>query len=304
MHTALAGVKDGAGTVKIMKLHTFQIPAGIPKTRLMTLAKRMLPDVPEYALREAFQKRDVKVNGERAGMDAMAVPGAEIKIYTRDLQPRQPLITVLYEDDNVLVAFKPAGISCEKDVKGGLPLPVILLSQKPELKTEPLLCHRLDNPTEGLIVLAKTANAQEILQDAFRRHQIRKEYTCIVLGTPDPGHALLEHYLIKDAKHASVRVVSNESANAKRIRTEYTVLEKGECARLKILLHTGRTHQIRAHMAFIGHPLLGDDQYGSREANRRYKSRKLLLCSTSLSFQMEGDLSYLNDMTFTCKPTF
>ena len=126
----------------------------------------------------------------------------------------------------------------------------------------------------------------------------------MVLGTPDPVHAVLEHYLIKDAKRAKVRVTPHESHEAKKIVTEYTVIQKGECSRLSIRLHTGRTHQIRAHMAFIGHPLLGDDQYGDREANKHYKARKLMLCSSKLSFEMEGVLSYLNQMNFSCQPSF
>ena len=287
-----------------MKLHIFQIPSSIEKTRLITFAKRMLPDVPEYALREAFQKRDVKVNGQRIGIDAMIVPGAEVKIYTRELELKQPLIPVVYEDDHVLVVNKPAGISCEKDAKGGLTLPQALHRQKPELDTEPLLCHRLDNPTEGLLVLAKSEKCQLLVQDAFRNHRIQKEYTCLVVGTPVPSHAVLEHYLIKDAKHANVRVVLYERPDAKRIITEYTVLEKGEYARLKIHLHTGRTHRIRAHMAFVGHPLLGDDQYGDREINKRMKARKLMLCSTKLIFQLDGMLNYLNEREFCCQPSF
>ena len=138
----------------------------------------------------------------------------------------------------------------------------------------------------------------------MKRNGGHKEYTCLVLGTPEREHAVLEHFLIKDAKHAKVRVTSKELDGAKRIVTEYSVLESGECSRLAIRLHTGRTHQIRAHMAFIGHPLLGDDQYGDREANRHFKVRKLMLCSTRLSFSISGKMDYLNAITFTCKPSF
>jgi len=287
-----------------MKLHVFTIDSNAEKIKLFSLARRMLPEVPEYALREAFQKRDVKVNGQRVGMDAKVVPGAEVKIYTRDLENRQPAVDVVYEDENILVVFKPAGISCERDAKGGKTLTQMIHHQKPELVCEPLLCHRLDNPTEGLILLAKSEDVQLEMQDAFRKHQVQKEYTCLVLGTPEKEHAVLEHFLIKDAKHASVRVTPRESAAAKRIITEYTVLQKGERSRLNIRLHTGRTHQIRAHMAFIGHPLLGDDQYGDREANKHYKVRRLMLCSTKLTFSVEGRMRYLNELTFTCQPTF
>ena len=287
-----------------MILHTFQISPNAEKTRLLTLAKRMLPDVPEYALREAFQKKDVKVDGKRVGLDATVVPGAEVKIYTRDIEAKRITIPVVYEDEQIMIVFKPAGISCEADSKGGRTLTQALMLQMPELKTEPLLCHRLDNPTEGLIVLAKSDKVQQLMQDAFRERCVHKEYTCMVLGTPKPEHAVLEHYLIKDAKHASVRVTPHQHGDAKHIVTEYHVLQKGECSRLRIQLHTGRTHQIRAHMAFVGHPLLGDDQYGDREANKHYKARRLMLCSTSLRFETKGELAYLNGREFTCKPTF
>ncbi len=269
--------------------------------RLLALAGRMLPDVPEYILREAFKKRDVKVNGQRVGMDQPLTPGAQVQIYARDTQAKNISIPVIYEDERVLIAIKPAGVSCEKDPKGGKTLTQFL--QK-EGCSEPLLCHRLDNPTEGLIALAKTEEVQQALQDAFRMRQIHKTYTCLVKGTPALHTAILEHHLIKDAKNARVRVVTHPSPEAKRIITEYRVIQAGECARLSVRLHTGRTHQIRAHMAFIGHPLLGDDQYGDRVFNKLHKARKLMLCATELHFELEGLLAYLNEMQFCCKPSF
>ena len=290
-----------------MKLYTLTIPEKIQPGRLMPYVRRMLPEVPEYIIREAFQKRDVKVDGVRVNLDAQLVPGSEVRIYARDLQHKAVQIPVIYEDENVLVVVKPAGISCEADAKGGKTLAQLLHAQMKEKDanaSEPLLCHRLDNPTEGVIVLAKHERAQLLLQDAFRNHQICKEYICIVRGTPEPSHKVLAHWLCKDAKQARVRVIPQERPGARNIITEYTVLEKGEKCRLRIRLHTGRTHQIRAHMAFIGHPLLGDDQYGDRDFNRFHKCRKLMLCSACLRFALEGELSYLNEQTFTCKPSF
>ena len=273
----------------------------------MAYVRRMLPDVPQYILREAFQKRDVKVNGQRVGLDAMLQPGTQVKIYARDTEAKAIDIPIVYQDERVLIAVKPAGVSCEADAKGGKTLPQLLhtqLLQNDPQAQEPLLCHRLDNPTEGLILLAKTEPIQQMLQEAFRQRQIHKEYICIVRGTPEPLHAVLNDWLIKDAKRASVRIIPHERAGAKRVITEYEVLKKGECAQLRIRLHTGRTHQIRAHMAFIGHPLLGDDQYGDRELNRAHKCRKLMLCATRLKFELDGELGYLNGRSFTCKPSF
>lgn len=284
-----------------MKLYTFTVPFDTRSGRLLPLAGRMLPEVPEYVLREAFKKRDVKVNGQRVGMDAKLEPGAEVKIYARETETKAVSIPVVYEDEQVLVVLKPAGVSCEADAKGGQTLTQLLC--KPD-QPEPLLCHRLDNPTEGLIVLAKTPEAQTELQQAFRERRIHKTYVCLVRGTPSPEHAVLRHYLIKDARKAQVRVQDSPASGAKTVITEYTVLEAGECARLKVDLHTGRTHQIRAHMAYIGHPLLGDDLYGDRAFNKEHKTRKLMLCSAELRFEVEGPLKYLNDRVFTAKPSF
>ena len=290
-----------------MKLYTFTVAPNAQGGRLYAYARRMLPDVPEYVLREAFQKRDVKVDGQRVNMSASVLPGSTVQIYARETEAKAVEIPIVYEDEYVLVAVKPAGISCEADAKGGRTLPQLLHAQmqkkNPEAQ-EPLLCHRLDNPTEGLIVLAKTVDAQQALQDGFRQRMIHKEYTCVVQGTPKPEHRVLSDYLLKDARRGEVRIVPEERPGAKPVITEYTVLEGGECARLRIRLHTGRTHQIRAHMAYIGHPLLGDDQYGDRAFNKLKKARRLMLCSTCLRFEMEGRFSYLNAHSFTCKPSF
>lgn len=288
-----------------MKRYTFVVEENARGTRLLNHARRMLPELPEHALREAFQKRDVKVDGVRVSLSAMAQPGSQVDIYARE--DRERAVPIVYEDENLMVVFKPAGVSCEPDRRGGAVLTQLLQRQMMRADPraqEPLLCHRLDNPTEGLLLLAKTPQMQQAAQDAFRMGQIHKEYICVVGGTPSPQRAVLRAWLLKDALHARVRVIPQERAQAKRIVTEYEVLEAGACARLRIRLHTGRTHQIRAHMAFAGHPLLGDDQYGDRELNRRMKARRLMLCAVRLQLDADGPLAYLKGRAFEANPSF
>lgn len=289
-----------------MKLYTFTIPRDALDGRLMPYAGRMLPELPEYAVREAFNKRDVKVNGRRVGRDARVEAGAEVALYAREVPVRPPL-RIVYADDNVLAVVKPAGVSCERDPKGGKTVTELardaLLALQPDAR-EPLLCHRLDNQTDGLLLLARHEKAQAELERAFYERLIHKTYICVVRGTPEPAHRVLRAFLRKDARNARVFILPREERGALPVVTEYTVLEKGECARLQIALHTGRTHQIRAHLASIGHPLLGDDLYGDRAFNKRHRASRLLLSAAGLSFSLLGELEYLNEKEFTYRPEF
>ncbi|MDD3336881.1 MAG: RluA family pseudouridine synthase [Eubacteriales bacterium] len=289
-----------------MKRYTLHIPEDMTEGRLFPWVKRMLPELPEYAVKDAFSKRDVKLNGQRVDQRAMLVPGAELTLYTRDIAVREP-VKILYQDDDLLIVRKPAGISCEADAKGGKTVTELvwdMVRKENPLEKEPLLCHRLDNPTDGLLLLARNPAAQQDMEEAFRNRRVHKRYVCIVKGTPKPEHQLLKAYLVKDAEKAKVRIVSHSSPGALGVLTEYTVLESGSCSRLDIALHTGRTHQIRAQMAAIGHPLLGDDLYGDRAFNKQMKAKQLMLCAASLSFDMEGKWGYLNEQNITIDPEF
>lgn len=283
-----------------MNVYRVTVPLDIQQTRLYPLLGRMLPELPEYALREAFHKRDVKMNGVRVGREEPALPGAEVCVYTRYAAMRES-IKILYVDENVALVVKPVGVSCEADVKGGRTMAELALSalrEKEPGAEMPLLCHRLDNQTDGLLLLARNNAAEAELKEAFKHRRIHKEYICLVKGIPSPAHGVLERYLLKDAAKARVRVLERPIPGAVPIVTAYSVLEPGEVSRLRVQLHTGRTHQIRAQMAAMGHPLLGDDAYGDRDFNRKRKAKRLMLCATGLSFELAGALSYLNEKRF------
>lgn len=284
-----------------MKLYTLEIP-GDATGRLNAYIRRMLPELPEYVIREAFKKRDVKVNDVRVDKDATVTPNTTVKLYIREIEPKNP-IKLLYQDDRVLVIVKPVGVSCEPDRKGGKTV-TELTKELLGLQAEPLLCHRLDNPTDGLMLLCLDEGTQSELERAFQERQVHKTYTCIVKGEPKPAHQLLKTYLIKDADRARVTIRDRATAGALTILTEYTVIKKGECSRLEVALHTGRTHQIRAQLAHIGHPLLGDDLYGDRAFNKQHKAKRLMLTATALRFELTGALAYLNDKQFTYRPQF
>jgi len=242
----------------------------------------------------------VKINGQRANRDAQTIPGAKVQLYTA-FEAELPLV---YEDEHILLINKPAGISCEMDGRGGMTV-ISLLEQKTKGEYTPRLCHRLDHPTSGLLLLAKDDESEQALLEAFKERTLTKVYQCLVRGEMRPKEAVKEAFLIKDAKAAKVRVITHETPGAQPIATKYETLSfDGTISRLRVTLLTGRTHQIRAHMSFLSHPLLGDDKYGDRNLNKRLKVNALKLCACELTFHAGGCLSYLDGRTFSIHPPF
>ncbi|MCE5342719.1 MAG: RluA family pseudouridine synthase [Eubacteriales bacterium] len=286
-----------------MKIHTFTLHDNATG-KLYPLVCRMLPQFSETCVRKAFEKRDVKMNGLRVRRDAVVAPGAEIMVYLSDECPeRSP--EILFEDKRLMIVDKPAGVSCEADDKGGLTVGEWLYRvHAGRLTAPPVPCHRLDNPTDGLLILAKDEGTRALMELAFRERQVHKIYVCLVRGTPVPSQKTLSAYLIKDPGAAKVRVLDYPAGGALPIVTEYKVLAAGDVCRLEVTLHTGRTHQIRAQLAHIGHPILGDDKYGDRDWNRSLHAKRLMLSATELSFSITGEMSYLNGNRFSLPPKF
>ena len=293
-----------------MPLKEFTVPAEAAGKRAAAFVREVLPDLPESVLRRIFTGRDVKLDGVRVSRDVPVRAGQNLKVYVPDSaagnSPVSPL-DVVYEDEDVLLVNKRAGVSVEPDTRGGVTLTDLCAAyaskQNPD-SFPPAACHRLDNKTCGLCLFARNPRALEILQDVFRGRDLEKYYVCLVRGIMKPPSAVCKAYLVKDARHARVRITDRPEADAKPIETGYETLESGPVSRLRIHLITGRTHQIRAHLAALGHPVLGDDLYGDRDFNRREKARTLKLCAISLKLDTGGRLPNLDGKTFTVAPPF
>ena len=182
--------------------------------------------------------------------------------------------SAVYEDEDMLVVDKEPGTEAETD----------LLSELDPI-AEPLYpVHRLDANTRGLVVLAKTEAAEERLLDAFARHETGKVYEAILAGVPEKREGTLVHYGLKDEERSFMRLVPKDTPGALDMELRYRIVEtRGDLSKAEIHLFTGRTHQIRVQMAAIGCPVLGDDKYGDREANRRYRQKRQLLVSKRLT---------------------
>jgi 23S rRNA pseudouridine955/2504/2580 synthase len=293
-----------------MPLKELIVPPEAGGIKVVDYLRSAFPDLPESVLRRIFSARDVRLDNIRVTRDQIITAGQVLKIWLPENYAGPLLsssLSVVYEDDDILLVNKQAGISVEPDSHGGITLTELCadyIAKKDPAAFKPAACHRLDNRTCGLCLFAKNQHALDILQEAFRDRTMEKYYICLVRGIMKPPEAVCRAWLIKDSRHARVRITDRPEEGARPIITGYRTLESGAVSRLQVHLITGRTHQIRAHLAALGHPILGDDLYGDREFNRREKARGLKLCAFSLKLDTKGRLPALDGRTFSIDPPF
>lgn len=265
------------------------------------------PNLNKNALYKALRKKDIRVNGKRVSDDVTIYAGDEITIFIIDdflFGTSNINIEVVFEDDNIMVINKPDNMSVTDDNIQSKTLTTIV-KEKFGNNLEP--CHRLDRNTKGLIIYAKNKESLDILFDKFKNKEIEKHYYTKVYGNPKKNHDLLKAYLFKDSKKSLVYISDIPKNDYLEIITEYTVLNKdikNNVTYLDINLHTGRTHQIRAHLSHIGLPVIGDGKYGINEINKKFGLKNQFLYSYKLKFNFKnnnGILDYLNGKEIVLK---
>ena len=287
-----------------MAVKTVIVPQDAEGMKTGLFLRRIMPDLPESVIRKIFASRDVKLDGIRVSRDTPLQSGQALSVYFPARSGSSASLRVVYEDENILLVNKPAGISVEKDEPGNVCLTDLCRLHANPQDIPPTACHRLDNKTSGLCLFAKNSHALEILQDVFRQRSVDKYYICLVRGFMKPSVAVCSAWLLKDAVKGKVTILDHEIPGAQAITTGYEALENGPVSRLRVHLFTGRTHQIRAHLASLGHPVLGDDLYGDRSFNRQQKARALKLCATELTLHTGGRLPALDGKVFSVPPPF
>lgn len=239
-------------------------------------------------LNKALRENKIKLNGKKQPLSTRVQNGDIVRLFLNDdaLEKRAlPAAMLVYEDDDILIVNKPAGVEVDGPADDTLLKRVCATLAERGGASQAVLCHRLDAGTSGLVLLARNAAAEQFLTEAIRQRQIQKRYLCVTFGRPQPPAALLHDYLYKDAERGVVRILSAPAPGAKEILTGYeTLAVSGRLALLQVDLITGRTHQIRAHLAHIGCPILGDSKYGNNAANRELHFKYQALCAWELRF--------------------
>ena len=232
-----------------------------------------------------IKNKDIKVNGKRISKDIDLNVGDKIDVYTTiEIVKNQP--NIVYIDDNILVIDKPI----KKDY-------LSILSEIKEYYPTAVAVHRLDTNTTGLMVFALNEKSENELLNAFKKGDIQKKYITEVYGSFDNNELILEDYLVKDSDSGIVKIYKNKVENSLTVKTGYKVLQRlTDSTILEVTLYTGRTHQIRAHLAFYGHFVIGDGKYGKEKINRQFKANYQRRCAYKIAFKFRENslLNYLN----------
>ncbi len=304
-------------------MRSFTIGKNDAGQRVNKFIEKAVPALPGSLMHKYIRLKYIKLNRKRCKAEDKLVEGDVLELWINDEffgGPQQELaflkvptaLNIVYEDENILLVDKKPGLVVHEDERGSADTLInrILhyLYDKGEYTPEqensfvPALCNRIDRNTGGIVIAAKNAEALRILNQKVKDRELKKLYLCLIHGVMEPKAGTLRDYLLKDSSQNQVKVYSKQVKDSKTIITKYRTLKtNGKYSLLEVDLKTGRTHQIRAHMAFYGHPLAGDTKYGRNRDNKDNPFPYQALYSYKLIFEFTTDggiLQYLNGKSF------
>lgn len=295
--------------------------------RLDRFLTKLMPNLPHGMLYKSLRKDCVKINGKHVKDGAFRLNSGDIlKLYMKDEffekpNPNEAFLTIIprldvvYEDENIILVNKIQGMCVHADNDGDTDTLIehikAYLYRSGEFEPDkentfvPALANRIDRNTGGIVIAAKNAEALRILNQKIKDRELEKRYLCMVYGHLPKKEGEIRGYLFKDEVKKQVYVYDEPRKGAKTMLTKYRVIEEYcDSSLVEAKLETGRTHQIRAGFAHIGHPLLGDGKYGTNEINRRFPYSCQALYSYKLKFAFTSDggaLEYLDGKEFEIK---
>ncbi len=305
-------------------MKSFEIGKNDADKRLDKFIAKAAPMLPKNLMYKYIRLKRIKVNGKKSDIAVKLNVGDVVEMYINDeffeakedkydflKAPKN--LDIIYEDENIILLNKKAGVLSHPDEGEYVDTLITRVQRylyekgeynpKEETSFAPALANRIDRNTGGIVIAAKNAESLRILNEKIKNREIDKRYLCVIVGCLKVKKDTVTAYMIKDEDKNKVRVYNKPFEGGKTMITGYEVLkEKDGLSLVEVQLLTGRTHQIRAHFAHMGYPLLGDGKYGKNEVNKQYGGyKKQLLYSYKLTFTFEGEsgiLSYLNGKTF------
>ncbi len=284
--------------------------------RLDKFLQKSVPLLPKSLMYKLIRKKDIKVNRKRCEISTRLEVDDIVSIYLGDeffekssdekiFLNSPAILNIVYEDENIILTDKKCGLVVHEDNENAIDTLINrakhYLYEKGEYNPDeensfsPALCNRIDRNTGGIVIIAKNAESLRILNEKIKAHELEKKYLCITVGVPPKKEDRMIAYLEKNSDTNTVYVTDKKTATNKTIITRYKVLKQnGNFALCEVTLETGRTHQIRAHFAHIGCPLLGDGKYGVNKINRENKIKTQALYSYKLNFDFQTDAGILN----------
>ena len=297
--------------------------------RLVTLLGAYLKEAPNSFFYKMLRKKNITLNGKKADGTEKLKCGDEIRLFLSDetyekfagkVQPKEkfPMVklNIVYEDSNVIFINKPAGMLSQKSVPSDVSLNEYLLGyleksgqwkQEESKAFRPSVCNRLDRNTSGMVICGKSMAGLQQMAALLKDRSLHKYYLCLVKGVMTESQHL-EGYLLKDENSNQVKIFQKETEGAAHIITEYEPLyTEGETTLLKVTLVTGKSHQIRAHLSSIGHPIIGDPKYGDRKVNAFFREthgiKNQMLHAWKLTFpELAEPLDNLSEKSFEAEP--
>ncbi len=259
--------------------------------KVLKVLEKQCPDIVYSAFTSALRQKDIIVDGERIKENLPVLCGSKIIAYVPDNAVKKQMFKIVYEDANIVLVDKGKGIETSDGDYN-------VLSELIKQGKDVLPVHRLDRNTLGLVIFAKNLNVQKELIKEFKAGNVTKLYYAEVCGNVEK-HKVLHGFLVKDKDESQVKIFNNKIAGGVEIFTEYTLIKtNGNVSLLQVKIKDGKTHQIRAHLAFNKIYIIGDGKYGKNEINSKYKAKTQHLKAYKILFNISqlSPLNYLNNL--------